>query len=102
MTPQTRWIIKHPLRYAALRLKPWMPRLTVEGRPDWGGVTWFNISLPCVSFSLGWHRVFSVRLWECFNRECADGEHYWGFVLLNINGRALLSITHDGARGLFL
>lgn len=102
MTAQTRWILRHPLRYAALHLKPWLPRLRVDWECDVGGFTWFNVSAPCVSFSLGWHRVFSLRLWEAFNRECADGEHYWGFVVLNINGRALMSMTHDGARGLFL
>jgi hypothetical protein len=99
MTPQTRWMIKHPLRYLYLRYKYWIPRLSAYWRPH-VGVDSFNLSAPAVQLSMArWHLL--VIPWEWFVTQDEFG-HYWGFVLLNINGRALLSITHDGARGLFL
>lgn len=101
MTAQTRWIIRHPLRYAGLRLRPWRPIFRITWYPTCEGWGWFNFSCPSFqATATKWHLF--VCPWELFNKQCADGEHYWGFVLLNINGRALMSMTHDGARGLFL
>jgi len=101
MTAQTRWILRHPLRYAGLHLRPWLPRAAVTWYPVCDGATWFSLSAPCFQLTAThWHFLFIP--WELFNKQCADGDHFWGLVLLNINGRALVSVTHDGARALFL
>ena len=76
-------------------------RIKAYWRPTWGGLSWFNISAPDVHIAIGrWSAM--IILWELFNRRYADGSHGWGFVLLNIGGRSLLSVTDQGARGLFL
>jgi hypothetical protein len=92
--------MRRPFQYAYLQARAWAPRLVIHWHPVYEGFAWFNISAPWIALYVGprWH--LSIMLWEWFNKECVDA-HYWGFVLLNINGRALLSITHDGARGLW-
>ena len=76
-------------------------RIKAYWHPTFDGLSWFNVSAPDIHFQFGRYS-FMLLAWECFNRVSIDGMHAWGFVLLNLNGRSLLSITHDGARGLWL
>jgi hypothetical protein len=59
---------------------------------------WYNASAPL------W-RPFGrlhVCLWNLFNRRCADGDHYWGFGLLQIGKHHLFYIGHEGGHLLFV
>lgn len=69
--------------------------------PDWSTPRWFNIGSGAWKIRRGRDLIAHVWLWDCFNRRCADGDHYWGVGLLNINGRHLLYIGHEHADVLF-
>jgi hypothetical protein len=60
-------------------------------------LSWFNISAPPT-------RPFGVfvRAFNAFNRRCADGDHYWGFGLLQIGHRHLFYVGHSGVSVLFV
>jgi hypothetical protein len=65
--------------------------------PDWSGPRWFNLGAPAVWVRGLTRRPVIVWLWDCFNRHTADGAHFWGVGLLNVNGRCLLYVGHDHA-----
>lgn len=50
---------------------------------------WFNLHR-------GFIKVFgkNVKLFNAFNRVCANGDHYWGFGLLQIGRAHLLYIGY--------
>lgn len=58
---------------------------------------WFNVSSPVMR---PWRQY--VRLWNCFNRHTATGEHYWGFGVLQFNKRHLFYVGFEGVSILFI
>jgi hypothetical protein len=62
---------------------------------------WFNISAPYWVFHVGNRRV-SMRLWNLFNRVTSDGQHWWGFGVLQIGKRHLFYIGYNSVSMLFV
>lgn len=61
-------------------------------------LTWFNLSAPWIAKSMDWR----IRLWNLHNRVTADGDHWWGFGLLQIGKRHLFYVGDGGVRALFI
>ncbi len=68
---------------------------------DWSTPRWFNIGAPALIVQWRGTR-HHVWLWNCFNRRCADGDHYWGVGALRVNTRDLFYIGHEGMCVLFV
>lgn len=62
------------------------------------GLIWFNLSAPWIGSPMNG----GIRLWNLYNRVTADGEHWWGVGLLQINHQHLFYIGSGGIRALFL
>ncbi len=78
-------------------------RIKLDTRgPDQSTPRWFNIGAPMIRIDGPTQRGIHVWLWSCFNRRCADGDHYWGVGLLNINGRHLFYVGHENIDILFV
>lgn len=58
---------------------------------------WFNLDGP--SFKVMGRRV---RLWNAFNRHTNDGDHWWGFGVLQVNRRHLFFVAFSGVSVLFI
>lgn len=63
------------------------------------GLTWFNLSSPYISKH---KRGLWVRPWNAFNRVTADGDHFWGFGILQVGKRHLFCIGTSGVSILFI
>lgn len=60
---------------------------------------WFNVSSPY--WRIGRRRIL-IRPWNLFNRRTNDGDHWWGFGLLQIGRRHLFFVGHCGVSLLFI
>jgi hypothetical protein len=58
---------------------------------------WFNASSPALLVG----NVY-LRAWNVFNRVCADGNHYWGIGVLQIQRRHLFYIGDSAVSVLFM
>jgi hypothetical protein len=68
---------------------------------EWSSPRWFNLSAPL--WIIHFRRIaLAFCLWTLFNRRCADGDHYWGVGLLQIDHRHLFCIAHSGISILFI
>ena len=67
----------------------------------WSGPRWFRLSAPMwiLHFRRG---ALAVCPWSLFNYRCADGEHYWGFGILQIGHRHLFAIMYSGVSIAFI
>ena len=81
-------------------LRRW--RLRLKWEPEWSSPRWFNIDGPMLSLFTPWRFHLYIRPWSLFNRRCADGDHYWGFGLLQINNRFLFAHMFSGTSILFI
>lgn len=52
---------------------------------------WFNISSEPHIIK---KRIF--KWWNCYNRVCASGNHYWGIGIVQFGHRHLFYIGHSG------
>ncbi len=94
---------KRPIQYAMLVTRSWLRRWRIrfEWRPTWDGPRWFNVDGPLLALYCPWFSL-SMRPWAAFNRRCADGSHYWGFGLLQVNKRFLFAHMFSGTSVLFI
>ena len=58
---------------------------------------WFNLH---PDFYTVWG--LNVKLFNCFNRHTDEGEHFWGFGVLQIGSRHLFCVSTSGVSVLFL
>ena len=64
---------------------------------EFASLRWFNISIPSNFISVRRnHRPPFLRIAQVFNRHCADGNHFWGFGILQVGHRHLFYIGHSG------
>lgn len=60
---------------------------------------WFSVPSPMWRIPGTRSRV---RLWNCFNRHTSDGDHWWGFGVLQIGRRHLFCVAFSGISVLFI
>lgn len=67
---------------------------------------WYNVSAPMWTIRLPSRKPIKpslhVCLWNLFNRRCADGDHYWGFGILQVGHRHLFAVMFSGVSILFI